>query len=307
MAQISRADAAALISEQKATDVLTSKDFQSVVLSAFPQVQMSKKTHNTPVLSTAPTAGFVTEATDSTGVKPSSTTAWTNKSLVAEELAFIVPVHENVLADSDIDLWAAIQPEVAKAFGLALDKAVLFGTNAPASWTDANLVAKAIAASQNVEHAGTADQDLAEDINQVLAKLEVDNWNPTHTFAIRGLKSQLRGLRDENGSPIYYSNLVGSGQGADSIYGVDLSYLDARVASPSVAELIAVDADAYRVGIRDDIEVTVSRDATVDGINLFERDMVGFRFRVRIAFGKVASQVGHGSSVPVSVLQPNAG
>ena len=59
------------------------------MLSAFRQVRMSAGTARMPVLAALPTAGFVTDgaASEETGVKPTSKVSWTNKELIAEEIA----------------------------------------------------------------------------------------------------------------------------------------------------------------------------------------------------------------------------
>lgn len=301
MAQISRADAAALISEQKAFDIVQSATESSVVLTTFKQIPMLKKELKTPVASTLPQAGFVDEATGSSGVKPTSTVAWSNKSLVAEEIAVIVPVHEDVLADADVDLWAQIQPLVAQSFGYVLDNAVLYGTNAPSSWTDADLVAKAVAASQSIER-GAAGGNLAADINLVFAKLEEAGFDVTNIFAHKKLRAMFRGLTDTTGQPIYLNSIKDDGN-VGGIYGADVRYLNSAVANATEAELIAVDAEQYRVGIREDFTVKFLDQATVGGINLAERDMVAMRFKFRVGFAKVGSAVGHGSAAPVAILQ----
>src|SRR5690606_20501440 len=105
MADISRADAAALIQEGYSTDLLNYATKSSAVLSVFPTRNMGTKTQRLPVLSTLPHAKWVGEsATAPEGVKPTDKATWGNKELIAEELAVIIPVHENVLADATEDV-----------------------------------------------------------------------------------------------------------------------------------------------------------------------------------------------------------
>ena len=73
--------------------------------------------------------------------------------LVAEEIAAIVPIPENVVDDATFDVWAEIRPMLEEAVGRALDAAVFFGTNKPASWPTA-IVPAAVAAG-NVYARGT--------------------------------------------------------------------------------------------------------------------------------------------------------
>ena len=49
-------------------------------------------------------------------------------------LTDVVAIPEAYLADSAINLWNFVRPQLASAIALALDNAVLFGLNAPASF-----------------------------------------------------------------------------------------------------------------------------------------------------------------------------
>ena len=122
MADISRTEVASLIAEEYGPSVLQAATASSVALDAFPTVPMGTRTTHMPVLATLPEAGWVAEsATDPSGVKPTSEATWADKTLVAEEIAVIVPVHENVIDDSTED----ILDEVARLAGQAIGKAPL--------------------------------------------------------------------------------------------------------------------------------------------------------------------------------------
>ncbi len=320
MAEITRADAAALLSEQKVTDIVDTATVGSVVLNTFETVPMSKKVLRQPLLASLPDAHFVTDGTSdgqsaASGTKPTTSMSWTDKSMTAEEIAVIVPVHENLLEDSDVDIWAQVRPKIAEAFAIRLDLAVLYGVEAPASWTDADLVGKAITAG-NLVASGTATLEqggLAEDFNQLFAEIEDDGYDVTDVFAIKRLRSRLRGLRDANGQPIYLDG-VRSDNNTSSIYGQNLRWLHKRVeatadvdgagaGTPVQIESLAVDASQFQVGIREDFTVKFLDQATVNGINLAERDMVAMRFKFRVAFGSFRSPLLHeGDDYPVAVL-----
>lgn len=98
MADITRADALALLAKQDINEIIKPELSQSASLSAFRTVRMTAGTASMPVLATLPTAGWVTDTGDkTTDVKPTSKATWLDKKLVAEEIAVIVPVHENTL------------------------------------------------------------------------------------------------------------------------------------------------------------------------------------------------------------------
>ena len=147
---ISRTDAAALIPEDVSAEIISNLPQQSAVMRLARRLpNMSRAQRRLPVMSALATAYFVS---GDTGLKQTSDVAWENKYIDAEELAVIVPIPEAVLDDTDYDIWGQVRPAVEEALGLAIDQAVLYGTNIPATWTTdlgaAGLIAVIAAASQ---------------------------------------------------------------------------------------------------------------------------------------------------------------
>lgn len=305
MADITRADALALLATQDITEIVKEAEQSSAALASFRTVRMSTGQARMPVLSALPTAGFVTEsATLAGGVKPTSKVEWENKDLIAEEIAVIIPIHENVIDDSSFDIWGEVRPLVAQELGRVLDAAVFFGTNKPATWTDAALVPGAIAAGNTLAAGGTVD--LAEDINQAFAFVEEDGFDVNHAYTGRFLRARLRGLRDADNAPIYVDSLRTDGSAA-AIYGQDLHYVRNGAWDATVAEMLVGDASKAILGIRQDVQVKLLTEATVGGINLAERDMVALRFKFRVGFA-VATPItpdGGASAYPFAVLTPD--
>lgn len=303
MADISRADALALLAEQEIKEIIKPGVAGSAALDSFRTIPMSRGTARMPVLSALPTAGWVKEsATDAAGVKPTTKVEWESKELIAEELAVIVPVHENLLDDSDYDIWGEVSPLVRAEFGRLLDLAVFFGQGKPATWTDPALVPGAIAAG-NVVAAGTG-VDLAEDFNQAFGAVEEDGFDVNSAFTGRFLRSQLRGLRDTAGQPIYLDALRNDGSTA-SIYGQDLHYVGNRAWNRDAAVALVGDSSKAVLGIRQDVQVKLLTEATVGGINLAERDMVALRFKFRVAFATAFSTAGgETTDYPFAVITP---
>lgn len=310
MADISRADALALLARQDINEIVKPEAAGSAALAAFRTIRMSAGVARMPVLAALPSAGFVTDNTSSeaTGVKPTSRVSWTNKELVAEEIAVIVPVHENTLADSNFDIWGEVRPLVSQEFGRVLDGAVFFGVNKPATWLDPALVPGAIAAG-NVVVEGTG-VDLAEDFNEAFGLVEDDEFDVNSAFTGRFLRRSLRGLRDEVGQPIYLDAVRSDGSTA-SIYGQDLNYL--KNGGWDREEAIAMVGDASKVvlGIREDVQVKLLDQATLgtgaNQINLAERDMVALRFKFRVAFATAWSNArpnGEETDYPFAVITP---
>ncbi|AUX83093.1 major capsid protein [Microbacterium phage Erla] len=305
MADISRADALALLATQELDSIIKPETSGSAALAAFRSIRMSAGTVSMPVLAALPTAGWVTDDTsaDATGTKPTSKVSWSGKNLVAEEIAVIVPVHENTIADSRFDIWGEVRPLVSQEFGRVLDEAVFFGVNKPATWLDPALVPGAIAAGNTI--ADGTGIDLADDINEAFGFVEDDEFDVNVAFTGRFLRRRLRGLRDADNAPIYLDGVRSDNRTAE-IYGQDLMYVGNRSWDRDEAVLLAGDRSKVLLGIREDVQVKLLTEATIGGINLAEKDMVALRFKFRVAYTTAFSTAGgEVTDYPFAVITPD--
>lgn len=321
MPDINRVDAAVLLARGDVNEIVEEARAASAALSTFRIINMPAASLRMPVLSALPTAGFVTEDAGASGVKPTTEVVWANKELVAEEIAVIVPIHENVFDDASYNIWDSVRPLIAEEFGRILDGAVFFGGGVvgapakPASWP-LGLEPGARAAGNVVSGAAVVG-DLAEDINQTWALVEADGYDVNVNYTARTLRARLRGLRDSQNAPIYLDNLRGDGAAA-SIYGQDIFYVrngawraasaDADAATvgnqPAGADLIAGDRTKAVLGIRSDMQFKLLDQATVGGLNLAERDMIALRVKMRVGFQVASSTTREGGATayPFAVL-----
>lgn len=301
MADISRTEVASLIEENYSDTLLTGAAANSTVLAAFPTVNMGTKTSNLPVLASLAEADWVGEsATESDGVKPTSQVTWANKTLVAEEIAVIIPVHENVLDDASVDILSEITTDAARAIGKKLDQAVLFGTDKPASWTSDALFPAAVAASQTFEVVdGTANEDdLYGTFLQAAGAVAEAGYAPDTFLHSLALQYRLANVRDQNGQRVF------TDAGFDGLN----RFANRNGAWNSASALgLVVDSSRVRIGVRQDITVKFLDQATVGGINLAERDMVALRFKARYAYvlGNGVTSIGASQS-PVAAITPDA-
>lgn len=302
MADISRAEVSTLIQEGYSNVLLNSAVASSTTLSAFAAqtVSMGTKTTHLPVLATLPEAEWVSEsATESEGIKPTSQVTWTDRTLVAEEIAVIIPVHENVIDDATVAVLDDIAKRGGEAIGKKLDQAVLFGIDKPASWVSPALLPGASAASQTVAvvEGAANESDLVGAANQVAEMIALSGHMPDTMLASLALRYRVNNLRDANGLPIFRNE---SFNGFSTFFNRNGAWV------PSSAEMIIVDSSRVRIGVRQDITVKLLDQATVSGINLAERDMVALRLKARYAYvlGTGATSMGT-NMVPVGAVTPD--
>jgi len=295
MASITRATSLALIPEDVQKDIVKGVRNKSAVMQLMKQRRMSRQQQRIPVMASYPTVGWLTSET---GLKTTSTMSWDNVYLYAEELAVIVAIPIALLKDVDYPLWDEIKPLVEEAFAIALDDAVLFGTNKPASWPTA-VVPAAVAAS-NVVIAGTSAIDTLEDLNQVMLAVENDGYAVNGFWARSQFKAYLRGMRDANKGFLYdpagpaNTGAADANQRMATLYGEKLAFSQAGLAGFATAagnySVVAADWDQFILGVREDIDSELFREGVIqasDGTivtNLMQQDMVATRWVARYGF-----------------------
>jgi HK97 family phage major capsid protein len=279
--------AASLIPEDFSHEILKGVEIKSAALSRFKHRTMSRKQQRMPVLAAKPSAYFVN---GDTGLKQTSKVNWENKYLNAEEIAVIVPVPEALLDDVDYDLWAEIKPELEEAIAVTLDQAVFFGTNAPASWP-ANIAAQATTVGNKVVK-GASAIDVADDINNVMAKMEVQGFSVNGFWLDVSMKGILRGLRDKNNNPIFQPLDARTPQSSIApamLWGEPANYSPGGIFTGTTLA-IAGDWDQGYIGIRQDMTYKVLDQAVLQDstgaiqFNLAQQDMVALRVVCRFGF-----------------------
>jgi HK97 family phage major capsid protein len=307
---VSRTDVSPLIPEDTVREIFQGITTRSAVMSLARRLpNMSRTQQRLPVLSSLPTAYFVN---GDTGLKQTTNVAWANKYINAEELAVIVPIPEAVLDDSDYDIWAEIRPLVEEALGIAFDNAVLFGTNAPASWPDEILTA-AIAAGNRVT-LGTG-ADLYDDISGesgVIAKIEADGFMASGHIAAMTLRGKLRGLRSSTGELIFTTSMQAAGQ--YNLDGSSILFPTSGIMDPAVALLISGLWSQMVYSIRQDLTWKLLDQAVIQDnagniiYNLAQQDMVALRVVMRLGWQLPnpvnRMQATEASRYPFAVLTP---
>ena len=273
---IDKTNVEALIDTQVANEIFEGVVRESKALSMFRRLpNMTSDKTKLRVLDSLPIAYFVDESTNN-GRKNLTKMAWDKKYINAAELAVIVPIKENVLNDTSIDIWSEVKPRIVEAFGNKIDNAIFNGTDKPADWR-AGLIPSIVTAGAEV----TEGDNLYSDINDVMTKVEESGYNVTGLLGGVGLKGKFRMLTDTTGQPI-------KGTEIDSL---PKAFLDNGAWDKTKSVLIAGDFSQAVYAIRQDVTYKVLTEAVIQDpssgdilYNLAQDDMVALRVVMRLGW-----------------------
>ena len=273
---IDKTNVEALIDTQVANEIFEGVVKESKALSMFRRLpNMTSDKTKLRVLDSLPIAYFVDESTNN-GRKNLTKMAWDKKYINAAELAVIVPIKENVLNDTSIDIWSEVKPRIVEAFGKKIDNAIFNGTDKPADWR-AGLIPSIVTAGAEV----TEGDNLYSDINDVMTKVEESGYNVTGLLGGAGLKGKFRMLTDTTGQPI-------KGTEIDSL---PKAFLDNGAWDKTKSILIAGDFSQAVYAIRQDVTYKVLTEAVIQDpstgdilYNLAQDDMVALRVVMRLGW-----------------------
>lgn len=273
---IDKANVEALIETQVANEIFEGVVKESKALSMFRRLpNMTSDKTKLRVLDSLPIAYFVDESANN-GRKNLTKMAWDKKYINAAELAVIVPIKENVLNDTSIDIWSEVRPRIVEAFGKKIDNAIFNGTDKPADWRT-GLIPSIVTAGAEV----TEGDNLYSDINDVMTKVEESGYNVTGLLGGVGLKGKFRMLTDTTGQPI-------KGTEIDSL---PKAFLDNGAWDKTKSVLVAGDFSQAVYAIRQDVTYKVLTEAVIQDpstgdilYNLAQDDMVALRVVMRLGW-----------------------
>lgn len=304
----SRTDAGALIPEEVSKIMLGKAVEASTALRLFRRVPVRGQQVRFPILSALPQAYWVN---GDTGLKQTTEIGWANKYLNVEEIAVILPVPDNVLADVDANIWDEAMPLMVEAIGRTFDSAVFFGANAPSSFPT-NIGAAAIAAGNDVVEGSTAAQGgFFGDVDNMYEKVEADGFDVTHFVADVSVKSKLRKSRDTQGKKNDETRVTGDLKMLDG-YGIDYTMRGLWGSSTGDVRMFGGDFSEFVCGLRSDITLKVLDQAVItdsDGqiiFNLPQQDMTAIRLTFRAGW-QVSNRINNtnptSSRYPVGVIK----
>ncbi|MEV8373007.1 phage major capsid protein [Kribbella sp. NPDC056861] len=305
---ISRADAAALIIEERSSEILQAAAEASVALSSFRRVNVGTSVLRYNILDTLPNAQWlsVPQGQDvDVAKKPTTTMSWDSATVSVEEAATIVVIPENVLDDSTVDLWGEVRTRAVEAIGRLVDKTVFFGqapdgSAVPAAFPVGGLVGRAIAAGNTFK----STDDIVMDWAETMELVENDGYDVQRAFAGPQLKGVFRTATNAQGQPILANNFTSDS--AVAPFGVPVSYASRGIWDNTKALALMGDPQLAWIVMRQDITVKMLDQATVGDINLAEQDALAMRLKIRMGFTTVAPKMpgAPANAFPFAILAP---
>lgn len=307
MALIDRSQAEALIQEQVISTIFQDAPRQSAFMGLARKLpNMTSKQTRIPVLDMLPMAYWVN---GDTGFKQTSRQAWDNVYLTAAELAVIVPIPEAVIDDASFDIIGEVTPRVNEAIGKCVDQAVIFGINRPSEWQN-DIITLARQAGNNVSGGVTYDTLLGT--GGLFAKIEASGRMATGVIASMATRAALRGLKDDDGRPLFKSDMQGSTPYA--LDGVQMQFPQNGSFDTSIAQIVAGDFSQAVYSIRQDVTTKILDQATIVDpstkeivYSLAQQDMIALRvvFRMGWAVPNPATRMDEDRvTVPFAYIEP---
>jgi HK97 family phage major capsid protein len=305
---ISRTDTQALMPEEVSNELLKSLVAESAALTMFRRIPVGRQQVRLPVLSALPTAYWVT---GDTGLKQTTELAWANKFLNIEEMAVIIPIPDNVMADVEANIWDDAMPLCTNAMGRVLDQAVFFGQNAPASFPMNIASATAAAGNQVTEGSAAAAGGFYNDIDAVYGLVEADGYEVDGFVAATSLKAKLRQARNTLGDRLDQGRVNGALTDLDG-HAIHYPMRGLWSGSTGAPRAFAGDFSQFVLGVRQDITMKTSSEAVIQDssgtivYNSFQQDLTFLRLTFRVGW-QVANTINYdnidgASRYPVATL-----
>jgi HK97 family phage major capsid protein len=221
--------------------------------------------------------------TDEMGAKTSTDFTISQVSLTLNKLAAIVPMSDEILEDSEIDLVSYTASRVAEKIAEQEDEAAF---NGDGSSTYGGYTGILSGAGNTVTMTGTTFASIdADDILDMIDALPTGHQANAKFYIHRTNMSHIRSLKDTTGAYIYQRP---SESGPATIWGKPVVEVEVMPTSSDSAANTAfvLYADLKKssyVGIKGGLKMDVSNQATVTStesgdLNLFRQDMTALRF-----------------------------
>jgi HK97 family phage major capsid protein len=309
MVAVTRDAALALLVEERAPEVIEAATEQSVALNTFRRQTIGTNKTKFAFLDTLPKAQWLTNNANEMQVKPDvGSLSWSPYEIGVEEIAGTAVIAENVLDDTQFGLWNEVRARVSEAIGQLIDSTIFFGVSpygdpVPAAFPAGGIVGRTVAAGKNVAYDGA---DYFNSLNDAMAEVEESGFDPARGFSGTKTRPLLRNARDNNGQFLYATD-ARTTQTVNSVWGIPLEFLNRRVWDDTKASLLLGDTSTTRIVMRQDLQVKMLDQATVQGVNLAEQDAIAMRVKMRLGWGILPNPErfsGDDADFPYAIVDP---
>jgi Phage capsid family len=294
-----------IVPEVVATALISGTVRESAVLSCLARVPVGTRDSVVPVLSRDIEAGWLSS---DTGLKRVDAPKWEGEHLVAEELAVLVPVPNNVIADQTFNISAAMQPLFIRAMARGVDRAALFGINKPAGWASPSLLEAAMAAGNTVE----AGDDPVEDLMGAAELPSAQGYIVDRAVVRPGWQFAAARVRSMD----VVANPIGEATAFPLLVAGLPLYINPPAFDASKAHAFVLDSSCCLIGIRQALTITVHEDGVIadaEGKVLFsamQQDSTIYRAVMRVGYLLTAPPTDAGlpadERAPVAAVVPPA-
>jgi len=305
---IDRTESAGGLPDQIVTELISAVSQESVVLSMAHRVPTTTRDSRIPVVGSLPTASWVGPGAGGdvdTGLKNVTQMNIANQQIIAEELATIAVIPENVVDDSEFNIWDAVKPELAKAIARAYDQAVLFGVNAPSTFPP-GLVAAATTAGNVVSGDTFANAtDNTALVLQAASLVATQGYNVNKVAVSPGWQFRVAAAR----TTALSANPVGGEMFPLVLAGVPIRVnpLWWPAFATNVTDAIVADWNLVLAGIRKDITLEPFREGVITDAtgkviqNLMQEDKSAVRATFRAGYYLATPPTGYTAATPCPV------
>jgi len=282
---ITSADLDKLITQGYGSTIAKSVEEDSIIMKVCKSYTVSHRSTQIPVTDTLAMAGFVNSSTG--GFFSTTTADFSAKYLTLEKIGAIVIFDFDDLQDEKYDVKAVLKEQVRGAFSQVFDKAVLDGTNKPASWDD-GLKQQAVSAGNVVTYDENNLYDNIFGPNGLFDLVERSGYVANAVIAYIGMKASLRSMKTTTGQPYYTDYVISNGKYV--MEGAEVHYPRNGSVDPDQFLMMVGDFNKVLYAIGHDFTMDPINQGKIESedglmsVNLSSQHKIAIRFFMRVAW-----------------------
>lgn len=277
-ALISHSDVEPLIPEGEVKEIFKAVEAKSLALSLLTKLpNMSSNRTRIKVSDTLPVVYWQAQPTS---FKKTTSQAWKNKYIYAEELAVIVPIAEADVDDAEFDIWGEVRPKLVEAIANRIDKAIFFGTGEDKPDNFPEGIFYQAFAKGFVREKGNSET-IYNAISETMGLVEESGYGVNGLLSGPGIKKVFRGMTDTTGQLIT----------GDEISALPRAIIENGAWNPNKAVAIVGDFKQAVYAIRQDVTYKLLTEGVIQDpsdnsiiYNLGQQDMVALRVTFRMGW-----------------------